>query len=1023
MLGVGILSGIAQTQNVDPKVPQIQNAAEVLKYDRIGWHHSNKLTKPKTFGSRAASSTNGIEIGNTRYDLQSNAAIDDRIVMNADGTMSAVFTMAHQNAPAYTDRGAGYLYHNGTSWVTNSPQTRVESERSGWPSIGVTKSGREIIIAHSTATDQLIMNYRASKNTGSWTEVKDPTGAVPEKIGGRGYLLWPRMVIGGANGETVHLIALTEPEPVPGGTGTFQGKKHMGLSGAITYSRSKDGGMTWDTRHVVLPGLDSSKFNGFGGDNYAIDARGDVIAIVAFQRFGHIAMLKSTDNGDTWTTSYPYRFPTDKYELGDFPVTDTLDGCDGAGDIHVDSKGEVHVAYGTWTWTDADTTNKNANGDHLYSAFQFMNGMNYWKESYGENGAQRLVGFIDQDGNPNNIGIVGAGSTFDGLTNYGSKSLTGYPVLASDATGGIYCTFMAIMETKTGKSYNDGTRHYRHQFVIKSKDGGCVWGDPMDLTDDGSGFEECVYGTMPSKVTDSVRVIYMEDQAPGTEVGPVGQANNHGDFVNKIIYIAKGVNELPSNNGTCLTVIKGAEDICPGDSIYLDASPSCGSAYKWNNNSATSGIWVKAPGTYSCDITTPCGTVTKSVVVGTPTINGPGPRVSLTSDDANLCPAGSQTVLRVKHSSIGTSGFYNWNGSTNASTIDTTLITSPGTYTVKVTNCVGGSSDAKIVIGSVSSAKANITGRNALCPGETTTLEVNTNPDGTYVWRKSGSANVLGNSTKLSVNSTGTYVVDVTACNGTFSAKDSIDVIVEPAPTAILTPSGLTSICVGSSKLDLVASGQTGATFKWFDGSKGNKFSVNTDSVHTFKYFFYSYNTCGDSTKSTEQNVEIKALPSAPTITYTSPAYSAGGSQVKWYVKPRGGAWTYTGKDSTHYIPTNLNAGDSVAAKNETNGCESVLSNSIGKQVSIAEFNTSGSSISVYPNPSNGVLRMSFVGISETELTISVKNMVGQEVYLSSVELSGDMVEELNLSKLGTGMYLLTITDGVKKHSERIVIR
>jgi hypothetical protein len=546
----------------------------------------------------------------------------------------------------------------------------------------------------------------------------------------------------------------------------------------------------------------------------------------------------------------------------------------------------------------------------------------------------------------------------------------------------------------------------------------------MDLTDAGSGYEECVYGTMPSEVKDSIHLIYMEDLFPGTNVGPVGQNNAHSIVKNEMVYVSVHKTAVSSTPDRCLTVIAGETKLCAGDSIYLDASASCGSAYKWNTGASTAGIWVSSIGTYSCEITTPCGKITEEVEVTTPQQGGAGPNVSLTADLNTLCPSGSQTVLRVNHSSIGTSGFYNWNGNTSTSTVDTFLVTGPGTYSVRVTNCVGGSTTETITINSVTEAKATISGRKFLCPGDSTTLMVSENPDGTYEWRLSGSSSVLSNSSSLKVTQTGTYVVDVSACNRTFTAKDSIKVEVEPAATASLTSAGTTTICKGEAPLSLVANGQVGATYKWFDGSTGGFYTVNTDSVHTFGYFFHSFNACGDSAKSNVINVTVKALPSAPTISYNGTTYSGAGANGKWYFQKRGTTtWVDAGVTGDTYTPTNLQGGDKVMARVVENGCESANSNELVDVTSVLQLGNSGGMVNVFPNPASGSVNVSFTGTENGEVSISIRNMVGQEVASKAVTLSGDHTENIDLSHLETGVYMVVISNDDKQVSQQLIVK
>ena len=1001
--------GFSQTQG------QKMDASEVMRLDKYGADGSEGTTSKSVitnsknnFGSRASGSKNGIVVGTSFYDLQTNSSIDDRIILNSDGTYSSVFTMAQ--VAAYGDRGSGYLYYDGANWTINNPITRIEPERIGWPSIGVTKSGKEIVISHSTATNQLILMQRAKKGNGAWTTIRDPNGAKAALVGGSGYTLWPRMAIGGKNGESVHLIALSEPSG-----GTFAGSRYKGLDGAICYSRSIDGGVTWDQKSVVLNGLDSSVYDGFNADSYAIYSKDDYVAIAVFHRFNHTTILKSADNGDTWKVMHAVKFPTDGYVLGDYPITDTITTSDNTGDVIIDNKGEVHVMFGTWVWNDADTSDRGTDGGQQYITYQLRNGLNYWKESFGEGNNRRVVDLIDQDGNPNNFNIQGG---LAGLTNYGSKSINGFPSIGVDANDAIYCTFMGLMEISNGKQYNDGSLHYRHQFAITSFDGGCTWGSPMDLTDDGSGFEECVYGAMPPAVDDSVRVIYMEDLSPGTAVGPVG----HAAGKNEIVYLSIPKTALPNDTNTCLVVIAGGREICPGDSVWLDASPSCGLSYKWNTGATSSGVWVKTTGKFYCEVITLCGVKTDTAEVKVP-VNGQGPKISLSSDLKELCPSGSNTTLRVKSSSTGTTGFYKWNSSAQTSS-DTFLITQPGTYTVEVTNCTG-KSTTSITIGAVSKAVAKITGAKFLCPGDSTILNVSENPGGIYTWTKSGSSTPISNKKTVTIKSTGTYIIDVLACGGQFSTKDSIKVDVEPQPTALISAIGLTTICKGSGGLTLSASGQVGATYKWYNNSNGSTFRVNTDSVHTFDYFAYSFNACDDSIISNKINVIVNDIPVKPTISHNSGVYTASTNTAIWYFKIKGSSlWTSAGATGKIYAPTNLSVGDSVSARETANDCFSPYSNSlVFGNVGINNFNNPNAEFGVYPNPNNGLFSISFKRINSMNVEISIRNVVGQEILSNSLNLNGDHIEKINLNSVETGIYLLTITNGEEKSSQRIMVQ
>ena len=236
---------------------------------------------------------------------------------------------------------------------------------------------------------------------------------------------------------------------------------------------------------------------------------------------------------------------------------------------------------------------------------------------------------------------------------------------------------------------------------------------------------------------------------------------------------------------------------------------------------------------------------------------------------------------------------------------------------------------------------------------------------------------------------------------------------------------GLTTICKGSGALTLSASGQVGATYKWYNNSNGSTFRVNTDSVHTFDYFAYSFNACDDSIISNKINVIVNDIPVKPTISHNSGVYTASTNTAIWYFKSKGSSlWTSAGATGKIYAPTNLSVGDSVSARETANDCFSPYSNSlVFGNVGINNFNNPNAEFDVYPNPNNGLFSISFKRINSMNVEISIRNVVGQEILSNSLNLNGDHIEKINLNSVETGIYLLTISNGEEKSSQRIMVQ
>lgn len=434
-------------------------------------------------------------IGYTQYDLQSNAAIDDRMA-GAGDAVSAAWIMSLELTP-FSDRGTGYNFYGGTTWG-EIPYERVESVRVGWPSVVHTGNGREVVVSHPGIDSPLHMAWR-DVGVGAWSEALIPSDIEVGK-------LWPRMAVGGEDANSLHVICVTTP--VANG-----GVVHMAQDGALLYYRSQDGGDTWDVTDMVFAELDSSAFFAFSGDTYAIHARGNTVAFAAFNDFADSFVMVSQDNGDTWTKQLMVDFPVDLYQadqgLPDIGEDYNGDGLfqeffntDGAGDVHVDVYGQVHVSFGSMYYMDADTL------DGTTSYFPGTNGLAYWNESMGVDSAQIIGYSFDYD----ESGTL----DFDEIAAY-YVGCAAFPSMASDASGNIYVTYSAIME-----NFSTGAQNYRHQFVTHSSDNGTTWNaeEACDLTPDNDfdGFES-VFGSVAPDVEGGIlEIIYQRDFEPGLHV-------------------------------------------------------------------------------------------------------------------------------------------------------------------------------------------------------------------------------------------------------------------------------------------------------------------------------------------------------------------------------------------------------------------------------------------------------------------------------------------------------------------------
>ena len=369
---------------------------------------------------RTSSTQTEFVIGNTLYDLQSNRGPARRIVNNGDGTISAAWTFS-ANQSGYPDRGTGYNYYDGSAWGA-IPTARIEGVKTGFTNMSVS-GGNEYTLTHNITGAGVLL--KRTKGAGAWTTYTPVGGTSP------GTDVWFRMATGGANGNTVHAIVNSQ------GSGTTA---ILGQNGPLTYSRSQDGGVTWDVQHVVLPGCDAAFYAGFSAENYSIDCSGNTVVIAACDLMCDVVMWKSTDNGTTWTKTIIEAAPISDYNTAsDYaPLLSDVDGdgvadtiLSNAGDMNVtlDNNGIVHATWSLMRCLDDDTTA----GTSL-SVFLTTSGIMYWNE--GMSAPAEVAGLVDQNGDGQFTLPAGNGTDLP-FGRYGNGGLTIHPQIGFDGNNNV----------------------------------------------------------------------------------------------------------------------------------------------------------------------------------------------------------------------------------------------------------------------------------------------------------------------------------------------------------------------------------------------------------------------------------------------------------------------------------------------------------------------------------------------------------------------------------------------------------
>lgn len=470
---------------------------------------NNVIPKQVKYGTTAKGAIDLQQIGMTNYDMQSNSSVARRIYYNeADGSMAATWIQYQGSTmPGSPTRGTGYNYFDGTEWVNGEGvATTVEgSTRTGWGNLAVTAGGKQVVISHGA--NDLVM---ASGSYGSttWT-----VGNVPSSTD----YTWPRTAVGGADGNTIHLITdITDAS--------------LAVVDFV-YLKSEDQGVTWEQKAI-------SDLTVPGGDSYAIDANGNTVAFVQFGDWDNTVLYKSTNNGETWTSKVIADFPKNApYDLSDGPIidadadniADTLMVTDGCGSIVIDNNGVVHVTFGQMkVWDEEIETT----GDPTSSYFPYTDGLIYWNDTMEE--GEWTGGTTSPD--YHNLYISSEADTIAFTPDLNNDSIWNVPTveelafgqyyislssmsnMAIDEENNIYVTYSTVYE---GANYlaqdaYPNPQQYRHIEIIKSKDGGMTWSQPIKITGDEFPQSENVYCNIHREVIDGVLYFqYQTDSEPG----------------------------------------------------------------------------------------------------------------------------------------------------------------------------------------------------------------------------------------------------------------------------------------------------------------------------------------------------------------------------------------------------------------------------------------------------------------------------------------------------------------------------
>lgn len=485
--------------------------------------------------------------------------------------------------------------------------------------------------------------------------------------------------------------------------------------------------------------------------------------------------------------------------------------------------------------------------------------------------------------------------------------------------------------------------------------------------------------------------------------------------------------------------------VCVADTLRLYSTNSTtGAAYSWvGPNSFTSSgqnpyianTTMAAAGDYIATASLSNGCTRKDTV----TVQVRPLPANFNAVAGNTCE-GNTFFLAGNTSSAGVS--FSWTGPNGfTSTLQNPNIspaTTAATGNYYVTGMLNGCSIRDTVYGSVYPIPARplVIANTPVCVGQDLKLNVSNPQSGTYSWQGVGgySAAVV-NPVRSSATTAmaGKYYVTVTA-NGCASDKDSVMVVVNPAPSINMYPSPKDSICQGATLTFISSTANAGTSYQryWYrnnnviGGTSNANYSTTTAADNDEYYVtLVATGVCADPYTDTSNKITMRVfpwLPASVSIAANPSTTVPSGTMINFTATPVNGGnkptyqWTRNGtpvvgalsniwgaSTLSHNDEICVNMGSSYLCPNP----KTAKSNCI--KVSIETTGISGmagySTTKVYPNPATNILNIDGIKAGNTIMLYDISG----RLLLQQTALANQAT--INIASVAAGVYQLVIAD------------
>ncbi len=364
---------------------------------------------------------------------------------------------------------------------------------------------------------------------------------------------------------------------------------------------------------------------------------------------------------------------------------------------------------------------------------------------------------------------------------------------------------------------------------------------------------------------------------------------------------------------------------------------------------------------------------------------------------------------KILTASGGTGGTIYWQNTTNNGTSTTSAsitktVTTSGTYYFRAHNACGWGAQgvATVTINAIPSP-ITVSGAGTSCNSET--LTANGGSGGTIYWQ-STTSNGTSTSTPIAtktIATSGTYYFRSHNTCG-WGTQGAATVTINATPSPVTISAGGT-FCNNKT---ITASGGIGGTMFWQSTTNNGTSTTTPTSAKTVTasgtYYFRARNGCGWSTQAVS-TVSINTVDTSVTVNSTVLIANANSATYQWIACPT--LTVISGATNKSFVPSQ---NGSYAVIVTQNGCTDTSLCTPIVVTGISSINKA-TSITLYPNPTNGLLTIKGIDIADEKFKITLTNPLGQLLKEKWVEINSKTTEvQLDINEFAAGTFFLSIS-------------